>query len=47
MFIAVDTSVEKADELDRALMQLEDAVDIAMQVGKGWAVCGHHAFDSV
>ena len=47
MFIAVDTSVEKADELDRALIQLEDAVEIAMQVGKGWAVCGQHVFDQV
>lgn len=32
----VDTSVEKADELDRALMQLEDSVDIAMQRTKIW-----------
>jgi len=30
----VDTSVEKADELDRALAQLEHGVDIAMQVRK-------------
>ena len=30
----MDTSAEKADELDRALIQLEHGVDIAMQVGK-------------
>jgi len=28
----VDTSAEKANELDRALIQLEHGVDIAMQV---------------
>jgi len=30
----VDTSAEKANELDRALIQLEHGVDIAMQVRK-------------
>lgn len=34
VLIAVDTSAEKANELDRALIQLEHGVDIAMQVRK-------------
>ena len=34
VLILVDTSAEKADELDKALIQLEHGVDIAMQVGK-------------
>ena len=29
---SVDTSAEKADELDKALIQLEHGIDIAMQV---------------
>ena len=34
ILIAVDTSAEKAGELDKALIQLEHGVDIAMQVSK-------------
>ncbi|XP_022783063.1 rho GTPase-activating protein 45-like isoform X2 [Stylophora pistillata] len=34
---SVDTSAEKADELDRALIMLEHGVDIAMQRTKIWA----------
>ena len=34
VLIVVDTSAEKADELDKALIQLEHGVDIAMQVRK-------------
>ena len=39
VFLVVDTSAEKADELDRALIQLEHGVEIAMQVKNGNAVC--------